>query len=146
MKKDKGKEIRDNLFKTIKNSAKTARVSPYLKKRVDIRCKCRRQKSNDKNRIKFGTCRCDSYSLHYTLGNVMANYLYQYLADCKHFIIREDWDIIEKHAEAIREYTEADSWDSLSKEKGVKSAYLKKEKAWREAMKWLTKEWNSLWW
>ena len=117
----------------------------YLKKRVDIRCSCKKQRPNN-DRMKFGTCRCDSYNMSSTLTNVIANYLYQYLADAKGAIIREDWDIIEKCANDIREYSLADSWDLLSKEKGIKTAYIKKEKDFKNAINWMLKNWQSLWW
>lgn len=118
----------------------------YLKKRVDIRCKCKKQKSNEKDRVKYGTCRCDSFSMDYTLGHIIANSLYEYIAHAKVSIIREDFEILEKHAESIRNYIEADSLDGISKEKGVKIEFLKKEKEFKKAMKYITDNWHSLWW
>lgn len=124
---------------------KSKESKKYLKKRVDIRCDCNR-KQPLKDRVKYGTCMCDSFSMCYTLGNVIANYLFQYLADAKGTIVREDWDIIEKHAIAIREYTEADSWDLCSDKVKKRYDYLEKERKWREAMFWLTENWQGLWW
>ena len=117
----------------------------YLKERVSVVCSCNKKRS-EKDRAKYGVSRCDTYSFSWTVGRILSNALYQYLADAKPRIIRDDWNIIEKHAKAIREYAESDSWDELSKERGVKQAYKKKEKEWKEAMDWLTKNWTSLWW
>ena len=117
----------------------------YLKKRIDIRCDCK-HKQPPKDRMKYGTCSCDSFSLRYTLGIVMSNYLYQYIADAKGTIIREDWDIIEKHADAIRDYAEADSFYVASDKVSERFEYLGKERKWREAMFWLTENWEGLWW
>lgn len=118
----------------------------YLKRRVSVICSCKRkQPQND--RAKYGTSRCDGYSFSYSVALVLSNALFQYLADAKQIIIREDWDIIEKHAQAIQDFSEADTWDLLDKEDLSKGQeYLKKEKAFREAMFWLAEEWQSLWW
>lgn len=146
MEKEKIKELSDAIPGMLAEAGKKARKSPYLKKMVDIRCDCHRQKSNERRRVKYGVSRCDTYSMNYTLALVLSNYFYQFLADSKHFVIREDYEEIEKHAESFRSYAEADSWDLISKEKGAKTAYLKKEKAFKEAMKWLTNNFQKLWW
>ena len=117
----------------------------YLKKRKSVVCDCNK-KQPQKDRAKFGTCRCDSYSFCHTVGQVLANALYQYLADAKDRIVREDWDVIEKHANAIQEYIEADSWDMGNKDAEIRWQYIEKERKWREAMFWLTENWQSLWW
>ena len=124
----------------------------YLKQRVSVVCSCNSKRS-EKDRAKYGVSRCDSYSFSWSVGIILSNALYQYLADAKPKIVRDDWDIIEKHANAIREYTEADSWDKMTtSDDGKKTAitrmidYEKKEQAWREAMFWLTENWISLWW
>ncbi len=114
-------------------------------KKVD--CNCKKGKAAKKTyRSEYGTNSCDSYSLHFTLGIVIANYLYQYIADAKERIVRDDWKTIEKHADAIMAYSEADSWDLYGDDTTLKIAFLEKEKAWREAMFWLTESWQSLWW
>ena len=118
----------------------------WLKQREDVRCDCKKQKSNDKCRAKYGTCRCDSFSFCYTVGLVLSNALFQYLADASHAIIREDWEIIEKHAYAIKNYAKADSWDKFSREPKLAAEFDIKEKEWREAMFWLSENWQSLWW
>lgn len=120
-------------------------MNKYLKKRVDIRCDCKK-KQPPKDRVKYGTCKCDSFSMSYTLAIVIANSLYQYIADAKDEIKRDDWDIIEKHAIAIREYAEADGFDIVSDKIKDRFDYLKKERKWREAMFWLTENWQGLWW
>lgn len=119
-----------------------------LKKRTDIRCKCRRQKSNEKQRVRYGTCRCDSYTYSLTFGLILANSLFQYVADARMIIVQEDsyWELIEKHADAIKDFAESDSWDELSKEKGVKTKYLRKKKEFKQAMRWLSDNWVGLWW
>ena len=121
----------------------------YLKLRKDVHCSCNK-KQQDVDRAKYGTCRCDSYSFASTFGQILANALYQYLADAKCAIIREDFDIIEKHANAIQAYIDADSWDLsasfIDKDVARGYEYLEKERKWREAMFWLTENWNSLWW
>lgn len=121
----------------------------YLKKRVPLtiegHTKCNHKKI-EKDRKQFGTSRCDSYGLSYYLGNLLANNLFQYCADANTVIIREDFKLIAKHAQSIRDFTCADSWDELSKDEKVKTAYLKKKKGWEEAMDWLKTEWKGLWW
>ena len=124
----------------------------YLKQRVSVVCSCNSKRS-EKDRAKYGVSRCDSFSFSWSVGIILSNALYQYLADAKPKIIRDEWDIIEKHAKAIREYAKADSWDKIATTRdGDKSAttriieYNAKEKAWREAMFWLTENWTSLWW
>lgn len=117
----------------------------YLKKRKSVICDCKKAKQI-KDRAKFGTCRCDAYSFHYSVGQVLANALYQYLADAKEHIIREDWEVLEKHADAIQEYVDADDFEIVVGDVEKRYQYLKKEKAWREAMHWLTENWQSLWW
>lgn len=117
----------------------------YLKKRVEVICECG-AKQPRKDRAKYGTCRCDSYSLCYTLAIVIANSLYQYIADAKDMILREDWEIIEQHADAIMEWANANSIDIVSEDVTERFEYLEKERKWREAMHWLTEGWEGLWW
>ena len=117
-----------------------------LKQREDIRCNCKSQKSNNKSRAKYGTCKCDSFSFNYTVGLILSNALFQYIADASNIIIRDDFDIIEKHAYAIKEYAKADSWDKFSKKPSVAVEFDIKERKWREAMFWLSENWVSLWW
>ena len=117
----------------------------YLKKRVDIRCDCKKKRP-PKDRIKYGTCSCDSFSMSYTLAVVIANSLYQYIADAKEIIVRKDWDIIEKHADAIMEWSETDNFELCSDKVEYRYAYTEKERKWREAMFWLTENWQGLWW
>lgn len=124
----------------------TSMKSPLLKKRINIQCKCKRQKSNENDRIKYGTCRCDSYSMNYKLGFVIHNYLIQYIVDAGSYIIREDLPDLERHAQIIKDYIEADSWDTLSKDRKVKSAYLKKERDFKKTMKFLVDNWGGFWW
>lgn len=118
----------------------------YHKKRTPITCNCKDKETREKDRTKFGVCYCDAYSLHYKMGLVIANYLYQYLGDASQAIIREDWNIIEKHADAIKDYTNTDNWDKISKDLKVKKEFIKKEKDFKQAMKWIADNWNSLWW
>ncbi|MFA5696623.1 MAG: hypothetical protein WC917_04240 [Bacilli bacterium] len=80
------------------------------------------------------------------MGHVIANYLYQYLNDAKGYIIREDYDDIEKHAKAIREFADADNWDEISKNVEERKKYRIKVINWKKANKWLEKNWNTLWW
>ena len=125
----------------------------YLKKRVSIdfegHKKCNLKKTH-KDRINFGTSRCDSYGLSNYLGNLLANNLFQYCADANSVIIREDFKLIAKHAQSIRDYVNADSWDKFAttgKDAMTRMIdFEKKEKDWREAMFWLTENWQGLWW
>jgi len=123
-----------------------------LKKRKSVICDCKRIKSQLTDRSKYGICYCDGYSLNNSLGTIISNALYQYIADAKGVIIREDFDLIEKHADAIRAFTEADVWDKLTVCDFEETAmtrmhtYNEKEIAWREAMFWLTENWQGLWW
>ena len=116
-----------------------------LKKRKSVVCSCKR-KQPQKDRAKYGTCRCDGYSFCWSVGLVLSNALYQYITDAKQIIIREDFDIIEKHADAIRDYAEADSMDIGDDDINVRWNHLEKERKWREAMHWLTENWQGLWW
>lgn len=115
-------------------------------RKVKITCDCKRQRSNDTERKKYGVSRCDTYSMSHTFGHTLANALYMYVDTAKNKIIRDDFDLIDKHAKAIREFSQADSWDSTSSEVSKQIAYSQKEKAWREAMFWLTENWKGLWW
>lgn len=117
----------------------------YLNKRIDINCSCNK-KEQKKDRVKFGVCSCDAYSFSYTVGQILVNALYQYLGDAKNRIVREDWDIIEKHTIAIQEYIKADSWDYGSSDANKRYSYFEKERKWREAMFWLMENWQGLWW
>ena len=116
-----------------------------LKERTDVRCSCKKKRPNN-DRMKYGTCSCDGYSFCYTVGNVLANALLQYVADGSQRIVRDDWEIIEKHARSIKAFAEADSWDGLDKEPKIVLAYSKKEKDFKKALLWLSNNWNGLWW
>jgi len=134
----------EELLAFIKTSRQRAKKSPFLKKRKKVIC-CN-SKSELSDRAKYGTCRCDSYSMVSRLPVVISNYLYQYLADAQAIIKREDWTQIEACAMAFREYAEADNWDLLSKDTKVKRAYKSKEREFKNAMNWMIKNWQSLWW
>ena len=136
----------------LKEKYNKEKAKELLKMRKDVRCSCN-AKMPDKDRAKFGTCRCDGFSFSSTVADVLANALFQYIADASQHIIRpqEDWETMERHAKAIREYAEVDNWDLLSDRKNkdgvcVSTLYLKKESKWREAMFWLTENWQTLWW
>ena len=118
-----------------------------MKKRKELTCTCKgkRKEKADNERMKYGTSNCDGYSFNYSQAIQMSNALYQYIADAYELIIRDDWDIIEKHANSIREYSEADSWDELSTDKKIKQEYKNKDKKFKQAMKWLADNWQSLW-
>lgn len=116
-------------------------------------CDCKKKKSQIRDRAKYGVSRCDAFSFHHSVGHILSNALFQYVADGKQAIMRDDWDIIEKHAKAIKDFADADSWDKrTTSDWGGKSAmtimfeYEEKEQAWREAMFWLTENWKGLWW
>ena len=137
---DIGKTIRGNLRKSKKRKV-------ILKRRVSVIHEgCEKRKKQQNDRAKYGTCSCDSYSFHWSVGCILANSLFQYLADAECVIVRDDWKIIEKHAQAIMDFAEADSWDLCDKEMSVRNKYLEKERNWRKAMFWLTENWDSLWW
>ncbi len=116
-----------------------------LKLRKDVRCPCGKKKPNN-DRMKYGTCRCDGYGFYYTVGHILANALYQYVADGSQCIVRDNWEIIEKHATAIREYSEADHWDESDSDLKAKRIYKQKKKNFKEAMKWIVDNWQGLWW
>lgn len=121
-------------------------IKGYLKQRINVQCKCKKQILREKDRVKYGVCSCDAYSMYYSLGRVIHNYLVQYLADARPIIKRDDWDKIEGCAKSIKEYIEADSWDYGSSKRGVKSAYIKKEKEFKKSMKYIVDNWNTFWW
>ena len=140
--------------KTKKDKYDKEKSKELLKQRKDVRCSCK-AKMPDKDRAKFGTCSCDGFSFCSTVGNVLANALFQYIADASQRIVRPDldWETMERHANAIRAYSEADVWDKMTTidfdgEDAIDRMinYDKKERAWREAMFWLTENWQSLWW
>jgi len=145
MSNKKGKILKDEFSKNPDKYTKEYAKELY-KKMIDIRCNCKNQKSNEKRRIKYGTSKCDTFGLCQTLGEVMHNSLIGYVADGSQGIIRDDWETIEKHAIAIKEYSEADSWDELNQEFKVRNAYQQKQRAFREALFWLGENWPSLWW
>jgi hypothetical protein len=119
--------------------------SKYLRKRIDITCNSKNKKHKEqefKSRARYGVSRCDAYSLDHTLGIVISNYLYQYLADAKPRIIRGDWDKIEECAEHIRDFAKTDPWDNITN----KDNFDNKEQKFKESLDWLYKNWNSLWW
>lgn len=109
----------------------------FLKKRTKLVCCGRKNPDND--RIKYGTSRCDSYALSHRLAIIIANSLYQYVSDAEPRIVRDDWEKIKKCADTIRDFANADSWDSTGK-------FKKQEKDFRDAMKWVVENWNSFWW
>lgn len=120
--------------------------NPLLKKRINIQCKCKKQILHEKDRVKFGVCKCDAYNMDHKLGIVLHNYMIQYISDASEHIVMNNVQELEKHAEAIKEYIDADSWDAISKKRGVKSKFLKKEKDFKKAMKYLVDNWHSFWW
>jgi len=110
-----------------------------------------------KNRGRFGTSYCDTYSLSSSLPVIMANALTAYAHYASKAIIRKDLPEIKRHAKAMYDWANADSWDSLpppantTKQKCKEyikrnTAHAKKEKAWKEAMTWLTNNMAGLWW
>ena len=105
-----------------------------------------------KERARYGVSYCDTYSFDYSVGKILANSLFMYVDVASGAIKRDDFAIIEKHAQAIRDFAEADSWDSFVPEKKDKERtlrcreYKKKERAFKEAMKWLGDNWPTLWW
>ncbi len=105
-----------------------------------------RKKTQSSYRGIYGTSKCDSYGLSTTLGIIIANSLYQYIVDAQDRIKRDDWKVIEKHADAIRAYATGDSIDFMSPLSKERIEYFEREKAWREAMFWLSENWGSLWW
>ena len=121
--------------------------SKYLKKRIDITCKSKNKNHKEREfkcRARYGVSRCDSYNLDHTLGIVISNYLYQYLADAKPIIIRDDWDEIEKCAESIKNYANMDPSDRFVA--ALKGEFKIKRKLFKEALDWLYNNWNTLWW
>lgn len=133
--------------KEIKERAKDKEESKRVfKLRTPVTCDCKRKKSHEKVRAKYGMCCCDAYSFSYAGGMILANGLFQYIADAKGAIVRDDWKVIEEHAKAIKAYAQADSWDALCDDMNRRCEYERKEYAWKEAMHWLTQHWNSLWW
>jgi hypothetical protein len=140
-----------NISKKYKEKKEKKRL---LLKRKSVICICKR-KQPQKDRAKYGTSSCDGFSFSWSVGIVLSNAIYQFIADAKFWIVEEDsyWETLEKHADAIRAYAEADSWDKMTTvDMGKKTAttrmieYNEKETAWREAMHWLTENWNGLWW
>jgi hypothetical protein len=120
------------------------KAKELLSKRLDVRCNCNKKMPN-KNRAKYGTCECDAFSFNYTFGVIMSNALLQYIADTSQRIVRDDWEVIEAHAFAIRDYATIDV-DVFNEDVHDRNKYLKITKKWREAMFWLTENWEGLWW
>ena len=149
---DKKIDVKKMLKENRSNADYKKEKARLHKKRKSVICDCKRIKSQLRDRGKYGTCYCDGYSLDNSLGIIISNALYQYIADAKGAIIRKDFDLIEKHADAIREFAEADNWDKITvcdfEETAITRMhnYNEKEIAWREAMFWLTESWHGLWW
>jgi hypothetical protein len=94
---------------------------------------------------KYGTNKCTTFGLETSLGEIIANNLFQYIADASEVIIRDDWNVIEKHAQAILDFSRTDC-EYVSDNKKAVGEYMQKAKAFREAMFWLTENWERLWW
>lgn len=132
---------------------KGKKYNETLKKRTSIICNCKNKKRQLAERSKYGVSRCDAFSFNYSVGSILANALFQYVADAREHIVRDDFEVIEKHAQAIKDYAQADSWDKMTiSDIGDKRAmdrmfeYNKKESDFRQAMFWLTENWQGLWW
>jgi hypothetical protein len=146
-KKEK-KEIKEMLskIKPVCNKKEKKEIKEILSKMKPVACDCKRKKSHDRSRIKYGVSGCDCYSMCHSFGVIFSNALFRYIADAKTFIVRDDWDVLLKHAQSIKDYAEADNWDILDSDAKLRNNYMVKERNWREAMFWLTENWQSLWW
>lgn len=135
------------VFINFNNCLKIRQKKNFLKERVSVICDCKKKKSQLRDRVKYGTCICDSFSF-FQFGNILANALYQYLADAKELIIRDDFDIIERHAKAIRGYVNADPWDLVitdKKDNQKSSEYLKKRESLEGSNVLAYRKLESLW-
>jgi hypothetical protein len=130
--------------KALDNWKKLPADKEYLKRRKKLEC-CK-SKRQDNIRAKYGTSSCDSYSLKHRLGIIIGNNLFQYIADAKPRIERDDWEEIEKHAQSFQDYANADNWDLCDDDLTIRNEYMKKETKFREAIFWLQENLQSLWW
>ena len=124
------------------------KAKQYLKNRVklgDGNLK-KRATASYKERAVYGASMYDAYDLDYSLGIIMANALFRYLADAESCIVRDNWNIIEKHAKAIKDFSMADSFDSCNNDTNIRWEFQKKEQDFRAAMFWLQENWHFLWW
>lgn len=125
---------------------------------VDISDVSGDNKREDDYRRKYGINSRMSYSMDYTLGIIIANALLTYIAEGKGAILRNDWDLIEKHALAIKEFCTNGKNDCCEFDGDNRECFTvdsvfdqeitshRREKDWREAMFWLQENWLSLWW
>jgi hypothetical protein len=111
---------------------------------------CLKKNSVLRNRARFGTSKCDSYSAYISLGNIIYNSLLQYINDGSKRILREDWEEIYQVAKWIKDFTDTDSWDEFAKvgKDAVqrRKEFRRKKRNFKSAMSWLTKNWQGLWW
>jgi hypothetical protein len=135
---------RKNIEKDFKKWKRIPSDKSFLKRRKEL--KCCKSKKQDECRKKYGTSTCDSYGLSYRLGIIISNNLFQYIADAKPKIERDDWNLIEKYAQYIQDYSDSSNWDLCDKDLQIRNEYLQKEAKFREAMFWLQENWQSLWW
>lgn len=122
----------------------TKRYKEILKRRQSVIC-CNKKKELA-DRAKYGVSRCDAYSFNCSVGKILANALFQYVADAEERIVRDDFELILKHAQAIKDYVEVNSMDIASDDLTERCNFLEKERDFRYAMFWLTENWKGLWW
>jgi len=114
----------------------------WLNKQLfSITCDCHRRKTQEKRRVKYGVCLCDTFSMSSTLSKVISNYMYQYVYDAYPKIMREDWDVILKHADNIRDFILHGDDVGISA-----NQYRIKKRRLKAALKFIFDNFENLWW
>lgn len=131
-----------------------------LNKRIKLQTDSKRKLRVLLDRMNYWFSHEEAWNLDLWLWYIIYNWLLTYVADAEPNIVRDDFDKILEHAEAIKEYIESDyidilfaknnkviEYDDKSKEyKLRKSEYKNKEKKFKEAMKWIADNFKWLWW
>jgi hypothetical protein len=119
-----------------------------LAKRVKIPIDSRRCNKYFKNeRLKYGVCGQDCWSMDWSLNKIIANGIYRYIADAKYFIVEnpEYWDKLEQCADDIMAYSNF-SDNLISDFKEEEKEYDRLYKKYKSSMKLLTDNIRGLWW
>lgn len=131
-----------------------------LKKRVKLQTDSKRKARVLLDRMKYWFSHEEAWNLDLWLWYIIYNWLLTYVADAENTIVRDDFELILKHAESIKEYIESDYFDIFfdrndetlkydNKSKKYKERlkeYKNKEKKFKEAMKWIADNFKWLWW
>lgn len=114
----------------------------YLKQRIDISCdeNYPRKKSEDKERIKYGVNHnSDTWGMDYILSAIIVNALLSFINKAEQNVTKENSNFYKEAYEcamSIKKYRENDEYKQNEKYRTD----------FEKAMKWLTNNFDNLWW